>query len=86
MTTFSQLVSFNNSNSYNIAFSPISISDKARYPYRALMLDTSRRYYPMQTILELIDAMSLAKFNVLHWHIVDDESFPLELQTFPNMS
>lgn len=30
--------------------------------------------------------MAASKFSVLHWHIVDDESFPLELPSFPTIS
>ena len=47
------------------------------------VIDTSRHYYPVTVIKQHIDAMSYAKFNVLHWHIVDSISFPYESAVRP---
>jgi hexosaminidase len=50
------------------------------------MLDTSRHYYPVEYIYHLIDSLMFNKLNVLHWHIVDEDSFPLEIPVNPNLS
>jgi hexosaminidase len=89
MSTLAQLVKASPNTgryAYKIDYAPINITDKPRYMYRGLMLDTSRHFYQVSTILSLLDVMAAAKFNVFHWHIVDDDSFPLELTTFPNVT
>ena len=63
-----------------------TIVDFPRYQFRSSMIDTARHYYPVEVILQHLDAMSYSKFNVLHWHIVDSISFPYQSTAFPEMS
>ncbi|KEH21878.1 putative beta-N-acetylhexosaminidase [Medicago truncatula] len=86
LETFSQLCSFDyTTKTVQIQKAPWSIQDKPRFAYRGLMLDTSRHYLPINVIKQVIESMSYAKLNVLHWHIIDEESFPLEIPTYPNL-
>ena len=61
------------------------IKDFPRYKHRGLLLDTSRHFHPVSTIKKLLLSLSFTKFNVFHWHIVDEESFPMETKAFPNL-
>lgn len=84
--TLAQLIKPSNvSGNYHLSFAPLQLADWPRYHYRGFMLDTARRFYPVDNIIRLLDTMAVAKFNVFHWHLVEDESFPVELKRFPAM-
>ena len=50
------------------------------------MIDTARHYIPIELLLQQIEAMEMAKYNVFHWHITDAQSFPFESHLFPNLT
>jgi hexosaminidase len=61
----------------------VRVNDAPLYGYRGVMLDTSRNYYPVKDLLRTIEAMSMNKLNVFHWHITDSHSFPLVVPSEP---
>ncbi|KAK6120677.1 hypothetical protein DH2020_045575 [Rehmannia glutinosa] len=86
LETLSQLCAFDyGTKTVKLYNAPWYVQDKPRFIYRGLMLDTSRHYLPIEVIKQVIESMSYAKLNVLHWHIIDEESFPLEVPTYPNL-
>ena len=56
-----------------------TIVDKPRFSWRGQHLDTVRHFYSVESILKLLDLMSLFKLNKFHWHGTDDEAFRFKL-------
>ena len=57
----------------------VLIRDVPAFRHRGIMLDTARHFIPVSLIKQTLDLMALNKLNVFHWHLTDDESFPVEL-------
>jgi len=64
----------------------VRITDEPRYAWRGLMLDSARHYQSPEFIERYIDWMSLHKLNVLHWHLVDDQGWRLEIRKYPRLT
>jgi len=72
--------------SYCTTTANIDIADSPRYPWRGLLIDSSRHFLPLPAIEVTLDAMSYNKLNTLHWHLVDDQSWPLYSENYPNFT
>eukprot|EP00462_Mataza_sp_D1_P024346 CAMPEP_0175131698 /NCGR_PEP_ID=MMETSP0087-20121206/6686_1 /TAXON_ID=136419 /ORGANISM="Unknown Unknown, Strain D1" /LENGTH=395 /DNA_ID=CAMNT_0016414015 /DNA_START=893 /DNA_END=2077 /DNA_ORIENTATION=+ len=87
LQTLSQLVRFDfDSQSYSIPSSPWDINDKPRFKHREVLVDSARHFEPAQTIKNLIESLTYAKINVVHWHLVDSQSFPFDSPSLPKLS
>lgn len=83
LETFSQVVHQNESGTYFAQKN--KIVDFPRFHHRGFLIDSSRHYIAIDIIYQFIDALAYSKYNVLHWHIVDDQSFPFVSEKFPSL-
>ena len=85
METLSQLVDHTSAGHFQMVV-PVHISDAPRFKWRGLMLDTGRNFLTPTSIEMALDAMAYSKLNVLHWHISDDQSFPVVSSAVPSLA
>jgi hexosaminidase len=64
----------------------VKISDHPRFGWRGLMLDCSRHFFTKEEVKKFIDQMSRYKFNVLHWHLTDDQGWRIEIKSLPKLT
>lgn len=50
------------------------------------MIDTSRHFLSVPAIKHVIDGLLYNKMSILHWHLIDEDSFPMEVQARPELS
>ncbi|PSR99389.1 beta-hexosaminidase subunit beta [Coniella lustricola] len=87
LETFSQLFYEHSSGrAWYLVNAPIDIQDAPTYPWRGVMLDTARNFFPVADIKRTIDGLSYSKMNKLHVHVTDSQSWPLEVPSLPELS
>lgn len=64
----------------------VEISDAPRYKWRGMMLDSVRHFWTVDEVKRFIDMMVLYKFNVFHWHLIDDEGWRVEINRYPELT
>ena len=80
LQTLAQLLAFDaETGAYAIPATPLAIADAPRFAWRGVMVDPARAFLPLATLRALVDSLPLAKLNTLHLHLLDSESFPLQV-------
>ena len=63
-----------------------TIEDSPRFSWRGSHLDVARHFMPKEFVLKFLDLMALHKLNVLHWHLVDDQGWRIEIKKYPRLA
>jgi len=64
----------------------VTINDAPRFRWRGFMIDVSRHFETVDVIKRTLDGMAVAKLNVFHWHLSDDQGFRAESKKFPKFT
>ncbi len=71
---------------WQVGQSAFSMSDQPRFAWRAFMLDEARHFFGKEAVKALLDQMCLLKFNVLHWHLTDNDGWRVEIKKYPRLT
>ena len=63
-----------------------TVRDAPRFHWRGLMLDSARHFQSPDYVRSLIDWMAANKLNTLHWHLVDDQGWRIEIKKYPKLT
>ena len=86
LTTLAQLFWATDDKRLYTNLAPVTIRDKPRYAHRGLNVDIARNYLAPTTVKHLIDGIALSKFNRLHIHATDAQSWPIEIPAMPELA
>ncbi len=64
----------------------VEIKDWPRFQWRGMLLDVSRHFLTKQEVEQILDALAIHKINVLHWHLVDDDGWRIEIKKYPRLT
>ena len=67
-------------------YAPAFIKDAPVFEHRGLNLDICRNWIPPSDVLRTIEAMAFNKFNKLHLHASDAQSWPIEIPALPSLA
>ncbi len=64
----------------------VSISDKPRFKWRGLMLDSCRHFFDVEFVKKFVDLMAVHKLNTFHWHLTEDQGWRIEIKKYPKLT
>lgn len=62
------------------------IEDYPDLQYRAIMIDVARNFRTISDMADIVKSLAYYKINTLHFHIVDDEAWRIEIPGLPELT
>ena len=69
-----------------IEFPLCTIDDYPRFAWRGVHWDDSRHFFGKAAVKRNLDRMAERKFNVLHWHLTDNEGWRFPVAKYPRLA
>ena len=64
----------------------VDVVDYPKLGWRGLMVDVSRHFLTKNEVKQFIDGMVRYKYNILHFHLTDDEGWRIEIKGYPKLT
>ncbi len=64
----------------------IEVKDAPQYHYRGFLLDVARTFQPVHEVKRVLDYMAFCKLNKLHFHLVDNPAWRIEIKKYPHLA
>lgn len=64
----------------------IEVKDAPQYHFRGFLLDVARTFQPVHEVKRVLDYMAYCKLNKLHFHLVDNEAWRIEIKRYPQFA
>src|SRR5258708_1113211 len=81
-----EIESHNKVSSINWQAPCVTITDYPRFGWRGLMFDVSRHFFTKEDVKNFIDEMVKYKYNLLHFHLTDDEGWRIQIKSLPRLT
>ncbi|OCK73240.1 glycoside hydrolase family 20 protein [Lepidopterella palustris CBS 459.81] len=69
-----------------LSIAPVHIVDSPAFDHRGVNLDISRNWIAPTDAIRVLEAMAHCKFNKLHLHASDAQSWPLDIPSLPGLA
>ena len=62
------------------------IDDRPAFRHRGVLMDVCRHFFTVDEVKRHLNVMALYKFNVLHWHLTEDQGWRVAMDAYPKLA